>query len=199
MPLYRDQRGNVVPRSPVHALTAAEWIEIDKIHNELVFPLLRFVLPRLLPEPLLPADASAGQRIAARAYRYLGVRYRQTVIPYNPKIDPPTLDCIDLVRWVLHSLRLPFKFRRPPEGVPWTGVESCFRSENFRHLKEPPSHASLQPGDLLLRRNAKKEWVHISIFVGEGYLIEAPYAGTVVQRNDLDLGRWNLAIRYQGA
>ena len=198
VPLYRDQRGIVVPRSPVHALTAAEWTEIDKIHNELVFPLLRFVLPRLLPEPMLPADAGVGQRIAARAYRYLGVRYRQTVIPYDPKRDPPTLDCIDLVRWVLNSLTLPFNFPSPPKGVSWRGVERCFRSKNFRHLKEPPSHTSLQPGDLLLRHDGK-EWAHISIFVGEGYLIEAPYAGTVVQRNGLDRSRWTLVIRYQGA
>jgi hypothetical protein len=199
VPLYRDQRDRVVPRSPAHALTAAEWTEIDKIHNELVFPLLRFVLPRLLPEPMLPADAGVGQRIAARAYRYLGVRYRmEGVIPYDPKRDPPTLDCIDLVRWVLHSLGLPFKFAVPPKGVNWRGVERCVRSENFRHLEEPPSHASLQPGDLLVRHDGK-EWVHISIFVGEGYLIEAPYAGTVVQRNRLDLGRWTRAIRYQGA
>jgi hypothetical protein len=195
VPLYRDQRDRVVPRSPAHALTAAEWTEIDKIHNELVFPLLRFVLPRLLPEPMLPADAGAGQRIAARAYRYLGVRYRMKgVIPYDPNRDPPTLDCIDLVRWVLYSLRLPFKFKGSGNGV-----QTCFNSENFRHLGKP-TDVSLQPGDLLLKWDKeKKEWAHISIFVGEGYLIEAPYAGTVVQRNGLDRGRWHLVIRYQGA
>jgi hypothetical protein len=195
VPLYRDHRGNLVPRSPAHALTREEWTEIDKIHNELVFPLLRFVLPRLLPEPVLTGDAGVGQRIAARAYRYLGVRYKLDVISYNPKYDPPpTLDCIDLVRWVLNSLRLPFKF--PPPG---TGVERCLRSDDFRPLGKP-TDVSPQPGDLILRQNREtKRWAHIGIFVGEGYLIEAPYSGTVVQRNRFDPSKWQLVIRYRGA
>jgi cell wall-associated NlpC family hydrolase len=194
VPLYRDQRGNIISRSPAHALTREEWTEIDRLHNELVFPLLRFVLPRLLPEPVLPGDAGVGQRIAARAYRYLGVRYKLDVISYNPRRDPPTLDCIDLIRWVLNSLGLPFQF--PPPG---NGVQRCHNSKDFRHLGKP-ADVSLQAGDLVLRQDAAtKKWSHIAIFVGEGYVIEAPYTGTVVQRNRFDPSKWQLVIRYRGA
>ena len=172
-------------------VTAAHWAEIKAIRDDLLYPFMRVVLPRIEAPGPLPVDADAGERIAHQAHAYLGVRYvlggsyRGT----DPWAADPAqeegagLDCSALVRGVLSDT-----------GLTWTRGKSAGGS-NVPQLRDSPDmvavEGSPQTGDLLFRDK------HVGIFIGDGLLIHAPHTGKVVSKEAYDASKWETIRRYQ--
>lgn len=83
--------------------------------RSVIYPLLRFVLPQATSAPALRPDAPVGERIAATAHRYLGVRYGAPT--YDPRTNEGTLDCSGLVNRVLADVALTYR-RTDAAGAP---------------------------------------------------------------------------------
>jgi cell wall-associated NlpC family hydrolase len=147
----------------------------------IIYPLLRYVLPHAIVPPSVSSGAPAGERIAAGAYRYLGVRYGSPT--YSFRTDRGALDCSGLVNRVLADLEIGYK---PGGGTGAT--ERIVSSSSFRTVSSP------QPGDLLLRQHGGR-WRHVGIYVGGGHLIEAPYRGTVIRKVAYHAEKWKRIIR----
>ena len=213
--LYKwDNRGNrLAQQSKNPALTADDWKELERIAHDLVYPVLRYVLPLITrPWPVISDSSSLGERVAARAYCYLGVRYALGAWKYDPPPGRPdcaallregrgTLDCSALVNYVYRDiLGRRLKLRAIDSGG---GVDYIKHGGDFRDLGSPKS-VTPQPGDLLLKwsdhaRQGKGGWRHVGIFVGAGQLIDAWYTGTVVRRRAYIPDQWDRALRFDDA
>jgi hypothetical protein len=145
------------------------------------------------PPPDFPASpdplrASGGLTRAAQedavvwlASKYLGVRY--TWGGTRPKTG---FDCSGLVRYVFAQLGVSLPHYAAAQ---WYSPEAVW---------VPPQR--LQPGDLVFfvgSDGTRKAPGHVGIYVGDGYLIDAPHTGSFVRIDSLD-ERW-FANNYVGA
>ncbi|WP_266363807.1 C40 family peptidase [Tellurirhabdus rosea] len=160
------------------ALSLAHW------KSALVYPLLRFVLTKTTPVPDRAAGNSAGQKLAAGAFAYLGVPYGSPT--FNRQTNRGTLDCSGLVRYVMEDIGLPYR-----GGNGSRAVAGLVSSPDFKTVTGDP-----QPGDLLVRKHKNNQWSHVGIYVGDRQLIEAPYSGTVVRTTPYQAGKWHRILRY---
>ncbi len=158
-------------------------ISLSQIKADLVYPLLRFVLPKTTAKPVVSADSPLGERIAAQAYQYLGVAYGAPA--YNRQTGQGTLDCSGLVRYVFGDLGVNLHNTN--------SVASMVGSADLKPVADEP-----RPGDLLVRKHRNNRWSHVGIYVGHGQLIEAPYTGTVVRVTPYKAEKWNGTLRYVG-
>lgn len=154
-----------------------------RLATTVVYPLLRYVLPRVTPQPAM-STASPAARAAAAAYRYLGVRYGSPT--FDPRTNQGTLDCSGLVRLALADAGVTYQ-----RGAGTGATEGIVSSTRFYPVTTPPL-----PGDLLARQHGGT-WRHIGIYVGNGYLIEAPYRGTVVRRVAYRPEKWLRILRIR--
>ncbi|MEZ0610681.1 C40 family peptidase [Fibrella sp. WM1] len=157
--------------------------EAARLATTVVYPLLRYVLPRATPIPPAP-PTSLATRVAAAAYRYVGVRYGPPT--FNPKTNQGTLDCSGLVNLALADAGVTY-----PRGSGSGATEGIVNSPRFYTVAGAPL-----PGDLLARQHGGA-WRHIGIYVGNGYLIEAPYRGTVVRRVVYRPEKWLRILRIR--
>ncbi|WP_234735764.1 C40 family peptidase [Tellurirhabdus bombi] len=156
------------------------------IKNSLVYPLLRFVLPRVTPKPALNQHGTVGERIAAQTFAYLGVPYGSP--SFNRQTNRGTLDCSGLVNYVFSDVGI--QYRR---GGGSSAVVGIVNSPDMKTVSGNP-----QPGDLLVRKHKNNQWSHVGIYVGNQQLIEAPYTGTVVRTTPYKSGKWHKILRYKG-
>jgi hypothetical protein len=186
------------------AVTPQHWEEIKRIRDEIVYPMMRIVLPRLEAPAALPGDAAVGDRIAHRAHVYLGIRYATgdellgTLIkegkksrreggrgrfkpgPGGPEAMDPmaeqgAMDCTTLVHQVFKDL-----------GLPSPGYTTPTVRKNLPEVEGEP-----QAGDILYRPG------HVAIALGNGEYIHAPHKGGVVRKQSG--GTWEATLRYQPA
>ena len=210
-----DRKGEFYDLRPLRnenpLLTDDDWDELHRI-SELVYQTLRYVLPRITPRPIVSERNSLGEKVAARAHCYLGVRYALGPWRYEPdpeysKLRPNTLDCaavlrdghgtLDcsaLVQYVYADIlgRL-LKYRK---HCP-TGVMCIYDGGDFDDLGSPTSGVIPRVGDLLLA-GAEKKWHHVGIYVGGDQLIDAWYTGTVVRKRDYVPEHWARVLRFKG-
>jgi cell wall-associated NlpC family hydrolase len=137
------------------------------------------------PNPFLAGgaltDAGKDNPVVSIAAQYLGVPYLWGGA--RPKIG---FDCSGLVKYVFAQLGVSLPHFaasqwHTPDGV-WVA----------------PNH--LQPGDLVFftgSDGSRKEPGHVGIYVGDGYLIDAPHTGAFVQIDSLTERK--LANEYVGA
>jgi cell wall-associated NlpC family hydrolase len=137
------------------------------------------------PSPLLVdgglTEAATDSAIVSIAAQYLGIPYQWGGA--SPKTG---FDCSGLVKYVFAQLGVPLPHFAAsqwysPEGV-WV----------------PPNR--LQPGDLVFfvgSDGTRKEPGHVGIYVGDGYLIDAPHTGSFVRIDSLTEPK--LADQYVGA
>lgn len=170
-------------------LTARDYADLMIVKDKLVYPLMRFVLPKITPTPAVLGKMSTGQQIAILAYRYLGVPYGPLgASTYNPKTDTGQLDCSGLVNLVLQKLGITYQ-----RGAGANAVSGLVNSPDFVTVTGTP-----QPGDLLIRQQKSGNFSHVGIYSGNQKLIEAPYSGTVVRTTDYKPEKWARIIRYAG-
>ncbi|GAA4466889.1 hypothetical protein GCM10023189_49670 [Nibrella saemangeumensis] len=170
-------------------LSPRDYAELIRVKDNLVYPLLRFVLPKTTPTPIAVGKLNTGEQIAVLAYRYLGVQYGPLGAgTYNPKTDTGRLDCSGLVNLVLRNLGLTYK-----RGSGANAVSGLVNSPDFVTVTGTP-----QPGDLLIRQQKSGHYSHVGIYSGNNKLIEAPYSGTVVRTTDYKPEKWARIIRYTG-
>ena len=171
-------------------VTEAHWDEIKTIRDEIVYPFMRIVLPKIEGPGGLPERAGSGERIAHQAHAYLGVRYvlGGSYTGTDPWAADPSaeagagLDCSALVRRVLADI-----------GLPWTRGRSAGGS-NVPQLRDSPDMVEVTDpaaGDLLFRSK------HVGIFIGDGMLIHAPHTGRVVSKEAYTPSKWETIRRYQ--
>jgi hypothetical protein len=139
----------------------------------------------LSPYPFLVggglAPAVQSDAIVSIAMRYLGFPYRWGGA--RPKTG---FDCSGLVQYVFAQLGVPLPHYAAAQ---WYSPDSVW---------VPPNR--LQPGDLVFfvgSDGTRKAPGHVGIYVGDGYLIDAPHTGSFVRVDSLD-GRW-FANNYVGA
>jgi cell wall-associated NlpC family hydrolase len=174
--------GKLEDQWAANGLTQSDWKALNDIKEELVYPLLRYTLPRITETPALAAGAGTGAQIAAAAYSYLGVKY-EVGGTWSRKEQTGNLDCSGLVSQVFQDVGV--KVNRGSSG---NGVTRLHDSD-LAVVTEP------QAGDLLLRQKDGK-WKHVGIYVGDGKLIDAPATGTVVRVSSYDSGKWDEIRRY---
>jgi cell wall-associated NlpC family hydrolase/LAS superfamily LD-carboxypeptidase LdcB len=212
-----DEDGNRRQRRSANpSLTDDDWKELERIADDLVYPVLRYVLPRITsPWPVVSESSGTAERAAARAYCYLGVRYRLGVRQYTPELGGldcaallregrGTLDCSALVNYVYGDVlgRRLHRRGKDPDG----GVDYIKQGDDFEDLGSPkpmaPHRVTPRPGDLLLRWSAKARkkqggWSHVGIFVGDERLIDAWYTGTIVRRRVYKPEEWDRVLRFR--
>ena len=156
---------------PANNLNEQDWVELNSIKQNLVYPLLAFVVPRITPAPAVSAQGAVGEKIAAAAHNYLGLKYGKGSIV-----------CTDLVKKVLKDLGLGLKARIG-------NVASIERNaDNFAEVSAP------QAGDLLIRTGQ-----HVAIYAGANKVIHAPYTSTVVRLDAYKPDKWDKKLRYRPA
>ncbi|MCM3659402.1 C40 family peptidase [Georgenia satyanarayanai] len=163
-------------------LTDADWVTLNDIKETLVYPLLRYTLPKITAAPTPGAGAGTGVRIAAAAYAYLGVKY-ELGGEWSRKEETGSLDCSGLVNQVFKDAGATIA-----RGASGNGVARLHDSD-LTIVTEP------QAGDLLLRQK-DGTWKHVGIYVGEGKLIEAPATGSVVRVSSYDASKWDEILRH---
>jgi hypothetical protein len=144
--------------------------------------------PPDFPASLSPLRAGGGLTQAAQddavvsvASQYLGVRY--TWGGTRPKTG---FDCSGLVSYVFAQLGVSLPHYAAAQ---WYSPDAVW---------VPPQR--LQPGDLVFfvgSDGTRRAPGHVGIYVGDGYLIDAPHTGSVVRIDSLD-ERW-FANNYVGA
>lgn len=113
--------------------------------------------------------------------RYLGVRYKWGGV--RPRTG---FDCSGLVKYVFAQLGVSLPHYAAAQ---WYFLDGVW---------VPPER--LQPGDLVFFTGSdgtRKAPGHVGIYVGDGYLIDAPHTGSFVRIDSLD-ERW-FANKYVGA
>jgi cell wall-associated NlpC family hydrolase len=131
------------------------------------------------PSYLFPVGAAflpTGQNnpVVSTAMRYLGIPYRWA------GADPATgFDCSGLVQYVFSQLGVSLPHNTVAQ---WNSPQAV-----------PVPRNDLQPGDLVFFNGLD----HVGIYVGNGYIIDAPHTGSFVRVDSLD-EPW-FANRYDGA
>ena len=201
-------------------VTEQQWVEIAGIRDKIIYPFLRIVLPRIEAPDALPADATAGERIAHKAHAYLGVRYK--VGGHYKGSDPwgadpskegaSTLDCLWFVFTVHSDVGLPITagagdmVRKKDLAIEKLDKEAIKQATHYKvdgYVDELKNSANLmevskedrQPGDLLLRLRPSEdktaiEGMHVGIYIGHDELIEAPSTGRVVCKTPYLDNKW---------
>lgn len=191
-----------------------DWNELDGI-GELVFQVVRFTLPRITPRPVVSERSSLGEKVAARAHCYLGVRYALGAWRYEPNPEhtrprPDTLDCTAVLRdgrgtldcsalvnyayWDILGRHL--KWQR---GCP-QGVMCLYEGGDFDDIGSPAGadgRATPRAGDLLIA-GKPGAWHHVGLFVGEDQLIDSWYTGTFVRKRSYIPKDWQRILRFNG-
>ncbi|MBK7625563.1 MAG: C40 family peptidase [Kineosporiaceae bacterium] len=170
---------------PNFGITEADRDELKDIRSRLTYPLLRFVLPLATAAPTLSAKTLPGERIAAQAHRYLGVRYQRGG-KWQESAEG-SLDCSGLVREVFNDLALPSL----------AGSVATIRQSTALLVVQ-----EARAGDLLFRkkvRNKGDEWTPVGIYIGGSKIIHAPYTGTVVRMDSYRVGEWQEVRRLKSA
>lgn len=126
-------------------------------------------------------SAAQHNAVVSAAMQYLGVPYT-----WGGAAPKTGFDCSGLVTYVFAEL-----------GVPLTHYAAAqYRAPGSTWV--PPER--LQPGDLVFFTGSdgtRKEPGHVGIYIGDGYLIDAPHTGSFVRIDSLD-ERW-FANNYVGA
>jgi hypothetical protein len=137
------------------------------------------------PYPLLVGGgltpAAQENPVVSIANQYLGIRYKWGGT--RPKTG---FDCSGLVKYVFAQLGV---------SLPHYAAAQYYSPES---VWVPPNR--LQPGDLVFFTGSdgtRKAPGHVGIYVGDGYLIDAPHTGSFVRIDSLD-ERW-FANKYVGA
>jgi cell wall-associated NlpC family hydrolase len=134
-----------------------------------------------MPAPRVLAEAAQDNPVVAIALQYLGVPYEWGGA--SPKTG---FDCSGLVSYV---------FARLGVALPHYAAAQWYSPDT---VWVAPTR--LQPGDLVFFTGADgthKAPGHVGIYVGDGYLIDAPHTGSVVRIDSLDRGWY--ANQYVGA
>lgn len=122
-----------------------------------------------------PVGGTLGDKAASLALRQLGV-------PYVFGGDGPRgFDCSGLVYYVYGQLGV---------SVPRTA------EAQFSHLSQV-ALASLQPGDLVFFNGDPTGYMHVGIYIGDGWFVHAPGTGKTVAGARLDNVYWR--AHYIGA
>jgi len=156
---------------PANNLNEQDWVELNSINQNLVYPLLAFVVPRITAAPAVSEKSAVGEKIAAVAHNYLGLKYAKG-----------SMVCTELVKKVFKDLGLGLKARIGNVA----SIEK--NSANFGEV------SAAQAGDLLTRKGR-----HVAIYAGSGKVIHAPYTGTVVRLDPYKADKWDKVLRYQPA
>lgn len=137
------------------------------------------------PDPFLFGDALAQaverNPVVSIAMRYLGVPYRWAGA--SPKAG---FDCSGLVKYVFAKLGV---------VLPHYAAAQYYLPDAV-----PVSPEHLQAGDLVFFTGSdgtRKSPGHVGIYIGDGFLIDAPHTGAFVEVDSLD-ARW-FAKHYVGA
>jgi NlpC/P60 family len=137
------------------------------------------------PYPLLGdgglTPAAQENAVVSIATQYLGIPYQWGGA--SPKAG---FDCSGLVQYVFAQFGV---------SLPHYAAAQYYSPES---VWVPPGR--LQPGDLVFFTGSdgtRKAPGHVGIYVGDGYLIDAPHRGSVVRIDSLD-ERW-FANKYVGA
>jgi hypothetical protein len=127
------------------------------------------------------APAAQGNAVVSIAMQYLGVPYQWGGA--SPKTG---FDCSGLVQYVFAQLGVPLPHYAAAQ---WYSADAAWI---------PPNR--LQPGDLVFFTGSdgtRKAPGHVGIYVGDGYIIDAPHTGSFVRIDSLN-DRW-FANDYVGA
>jgi hypothetical protein len=127
------------------------------------------------------APAAQNNAVVLIAMRYLGVRYKWGGA--KPKTG---FDCSGLVQYVFAQVGI---------SLPHYAAAQYYSPDS---VWVPPTR--LQPGDLVFFTGSdgtRKEPGHVAIYVGDGYIIDAPHTGSFVRIDSLN-ERW-FADKYVGA
>ena len=137
------------------------------------------------PYPLLAAGgltpAAQKNTVVSIAARYLGIPYE-----WGGATPKTGFDCSGLVQYVFAQLGVSLPHYAASQ---WYSPDAVWI---------PPER--LQPGDLVFFIGADGTRAapgHVGIYVGDGFLIDAPHTGALVRVDSLD-GRW-FANNYVGA
>jgi hypothetical protein len=127
------------------------------------------------------APAAQSDTVVSMAMQYLGIPYKWGGA--RPKTG---FDCSGLVQYVFGQLGISLPHYAAAQ---WYSPDSVW---------VPPNR--LRPGDLVFfvgSDGTRKAPGHVGIYVGDGYLIDAPHTRSFVRIDSLD-GRW-FANNYVGA
>ena len=126
------------------------------------------------------ADAAQDNPVVATAMQYLGVPYE-----WGGASPKSGFDCSGLVMYVFAQLGV---------SLPHYAAAQYYSPDT---VWVAPNR--LQPGDLVFFRSdgTRKEPGHVGIYVGDGYLVDAPHSGAFVEVDRLDEG-W-FGNEYVGA
>jgi hypothetical protein len=137
------------------------------------------------PNPFLPdgalTPAAQSSAVVSIAIQYLGIRYK-----WGGATPKAGFDCSGLVQYVFAQLDVPLphyaasQYHSP--GAVWVAPNR------------------LQPGDLVFFTGpdgTRRAPGHVGIYIGDGYLIDAPHTGSVVRVDNLS-EPW-FADEYVGA
>jgi len=195
--ILRHNANNYIPDKPLitygklkdkweqYGVTDEIWVELNDIKQKLIYPMLRFIVPRITSMEQLSNDTDVGNRVAQQSYNYLGIKYVKG--GQLSSQDKYGIDCSGLVFQVYRDIGI-----KPKYGS-GNGVDMLRTSQNFEVIDA----TNILPGDLLLRSKKGEGWKHVGIYVGNNYLVEAPYTGTVVQKSAYKADKWQLVIRYK--
>lgn len=188
VPLRKYGKDEYKSQWSAHNLEEADWKELNDIREKLVYPVMRFVLPRITPRPKITESSTLGEKIAAQAYDYLGLKYER-----GGKVDPQTgegsIDCSGMVGSVFKDLGLRLK-----RGSGKGGAHQIFNSEQLETVD------TAETGDLLFRLTKDgSRYRHIGIYLGGDEIIHAPHSGTVVRKESYDSTKWDAIRRYKGS
>ncbi len=127
------------------------------------------------------ADTAQDNPVVSTAMRYLGVPYR-----WGGASPTTGFDCSGLVMYVFAQLGVPLPHYAAAQ---WHTPDGVWVAPN-----------RLQPGDLVFFTGSdgtRKAPGHVGIYVGDGYLIDAPHTGSFVRIDSLNEPKF--ANQYVGA
>jgi murein DD-endopeptidase len=133
-------------------------------------------VPQGLPEDgqLLPADANAGEQVAALARTQVGKPYSWGAT------GPERFDCSGLAMYVYRQLGI---------ALPRVSLEQAGTGVHIER-------SDLKPGDLVFF-SLRRAFDHVGIFLGNNRFVHAPRRHEPVRVDNLDDAWWNRA--YRGA
>jgi hypothetical protein len=126
-------------------------------------------------------EAAQANPIVSIAMQYVGVPYQ-----WGGESPKSGFDCSGLVAYVFAKLGVSLPHYAAAQ---WYSPDAVWVAPN-----------RLQPGDLVFFTGSdgtRKAPGHVGIYVGDGYLIDAPHTGSFVRIDSLD-ARW-FANKYVGA
>ena len=151
----------------INGVKTSETVISEKVTKEATNQ-ITLVGSKKRPAPVY--NGSIGNAIVQEAYKYIGVKY--TAGGTTPATG---FDCTGFTRYV---------YGRLGYNNLGTSVSSQLNGGHAR-----VSRANLKPGDIVLFPG------HAGIYIGNGKMIHAPYAGRSVEVNDLKYFKFTTGIR----